>query len=308
VVAVVGVIPFFRDPTGCFQRGEYRNFRRTELSELHALLLSFDGLILGQNLFNFDYRVLRPHISLQGIVEKTLDLYFFLDSIDSQKRARLSLEVLAQCNLRTRKLSINSDIPALWRAGRIRQVLRRNERDCDLVAELWMKLIRDRYLKSKLRLLGMSENARTPVYLQVNEPQLPVLYGHRPFLTHDEWMRRLTQWNNVRRDPKTGGKTFVEEDVDSSDLLLFHRLRCDRCFRNFVLRAGRSRIYKPRAAKGCPFCQRKVSLAKGATLMKCGSGPLRFVHLRHADDLSETELPSESDAREFIRGLRFWSF
>lgn len=309
LVAVIGIVPYFLDKNGHYRRGSYKHFLRDQIQDFHAFLVNFDGLILGQNLFDFDYRVLRPHMSFEGIIEKTFDLYFFLDSIDSGKRSRLSLEVLAYLNLKKRKLSLQKDISALWRMGGTRQVLRRNERDCDLVAELWLKLIKERSLKSKLRSPSILGSPRTRTRLHIEDVHIPIVHGYTPLITHTEWIQRIVHWGNARRDPKTGGKTIIEDPIDAGDLALFHRLMCTGCSRNFVLRAGRSRIYKQRAAKSCPFCKKRVPLINGTTLIRTFPDQLRFIHTSGANDhIFTNNLPSDIEAREFIRRLRFWSY
>ena len=308
VLAVVGVVPYSLNGTGAYERGPYRYFLRDELPQLYALLAGFTGLIIGQNILDFDYRVLRPHMPLAGIIEKTFDLFLFLDYIDPEKRSRLSLEVLAQRNLYKQKLFAKDDISALWRAGEVKKVLRRNESDCELVAELWMMLARDRELKSKLRIAGEREQLEGDTLIRVEARHLPIVLGKQPFLTHDAWLERLTTWGNARRDPKTGGKTFVEERIPEGDLALFHKLRCPHCHRHFVLHVGRSHLIKPRASKVCPFCRRRVTLARGTTLLGRDGEARYFVRIGNYGRIRKSWVPTEESARRFIRGLRFWSY
>lgn len=300
-IAVVGLVPYALCRDGHYERGVYQYFLRDELPALHQLLAVFDGLILGQNVFDFDYRVLRPHIPFAGIVEKTFDLLFFLSEIDVTRGARLSLEVLAKRNLKQRKLASNRDIPSLWRSGDVKTVLKRNERDCDLVVHLWLKLVNERRLTTKHR----HSDAPNPV-IEVKEQHLPILLGHEPFMEYQEWMRRLAKWGNARRDPATGGKTIVRETVAPADILVFHRMWCPDCQRTFILRAGRTRIYKPCAAKACPFCKHRLALADGATLTTSGAGShFHFLSLRNAFWVNPEHFPAEDAAMEFIRRMRY---
>lgn len=304
VLAVAGVVPYARDRLGRYRRGSYRHFLRDRLSEFHALLADFNGLILGHNVLDFDYRVLRQHMSLEGIIEKTLDLYLFLDSIDPEKRARLSLEVLARRNLNKRKLSGGEDIPALWRGGEVKKVLRRNERDCVIVAELWMRLVKRRRMSSKLRSAGMFDTPGAPIDLKVAAKHLPVLHGRQPFMTYDEWMRRLTEWGNARRDPKWGGKTVVEEPVSEGELELFHRLLCRACHRNFVLKSSLQKQFHEQESVACPFCQSPVPMSARQTLNLSGMGYWLPPFL--CNGLPVEQFPQGEVARRLIRSMRYW--
>ncbi len=302
-ISVVGVVPYMPCGDGHYRRGSYQYFLRDEMPALHELLSKFECLILGQNLFDFDYRVLRPHMPFDSIIHKTFDLLFFLSEIDITRRARLSLDVLAKRNLKRRKLVTNRDIPALWRGGDVKTVLRRNERDCDLVVDLWITLVNDR------RLTTHDRRSDAPnILIEVKERHLPVLFGQQPFMDYREWARRLQKWGNACRDPVTGGKTVVREKIARYDLVIFHRMWCSDCKRNFILRAGRNRIYKPRSSKVCPFCKRQLALAEGTTLTMWGDAARRrfyFVKMKQSPCLKPESLPAEDEAMEFIRRMRY---
>ena len=63
---------------GRYRPGPHRCFLTDELGRLEELLRDFEGMVLGHNILNFDYEVLKPHISLEGVPEKTVDTLGFL--------------------------------------------------------------------------------------------------------------------------------------------------------------------------------------------------------------------------------------
>lgn len=66
-LAFVGTLIYeLRD--GSYHPGPHWCFLPDELDELEVLLKSFAGVVLGHNIINFDYEVLKPHISLEGQV------------------------------------------------------------------------------------------------------------------------------------------------------------------------------------------------------------------------------------------------
>lgn len=61
-----------------YRHGPHRYFLLDELGEIEELLRGFEGMVLGHNILNFDYEVLKAHISLEGVREKTVDTLGFL--------------------------------------------------------------------------------------------------------------------------------------------------------------------------------------------------------------------------------------
>jgi len=130
-IACAGVLLYRRFRSSWRQVG-YQWFGAAQLSDLATFLHQFPGLIIGHNIFNFDYRVLRPHVPLTGIIEKTVDLFLALQNISRSRDARLTLNSLARINLRRRQLGKSRSMPRLWRAGQHRRVLAHNKRDCEV--------------------------------------------------------------------------------------------------------------------------------------------------------------------------------
>lgn len=61
-----------------YRQGPHRYFLPDELGDLEELLRDFEGVVLGHNILNFDYEVLKTHIYLEGVRERTVDTLGFL--------------------------------------------------------------------------------------------------------------------------------------------------------------------------------------------------------------------------------------
>jgi hypothetical protein len=57
---------------------KHKCYPPNQISVLERFLKEFSGIIIGHNILQFDYRVLRSLISLEGVVEKTVDTLAFL--------------------------------------------------------------------------------------------------------------------------------------------------------------------------------------------------------------------------------------
>ncbi len=294
-----------------WRRGKYRWFSVDQLSELGAFLHSFAGLIVGHNVFDFDYRVLRAHLSLEGIVEKTCDLRLLLHDIDHNRRARLKLESLVRLNLKRRKLYNSGKIPTLWREGQRRKVLAHNERDCELTAELWRHLLLRRKVRTSVQ-IGWDGEFR----YSLGQETLSVLAGHTPQLTHPVWLKRIDEWGNAVRPPNYIAKTYIEEP-NAGPRPLFHKLLCQNCQRAYILVARRNRQINKNETMGCPFCQHPVSLEEASTL-SWGESPFatsfredscNFVRY-HGQSwrAAASNFPDAKSARARIDSLRIWNW
>lgn len=305
VLAVAGCVTYTRYGQTAYRAGAFRYFTNDRIAELRALLEGFDGLIVGHNVFDFDFRVLRTQIDLSQIVGKTLDLMFFLRSLDSQRRSRLDLARLARFNLKRRKLLGDEDISLLWRNGEYDKVLRRNRRDCELVAELWMKLVRKGQLRTKLRFAG--ERKSDDAIFQMSPDRFAVLAGCEPLMTWNEWATRLEKWGSARGDPKWGGKTVIEEPTPDGVLVLFHRFICEGCDRHFVLAASCRRQFAKDESIICPFCHASAPVSRRDTLTTGGLYGL-WAPQHYCAGFPEERFPSVDVARRLIRQMRFWRY
>ncbi len=94
--------------------------------------------MIGHNILNFDYEVLKRHISLQGLTGRTVDtlgfLYkkrstepIFLPKLAEDSLKGLSLDNLAQRDLGRGKGMSGWSIPKMWREGRREEVIAYNK-------------------------------------------------------------------------------------------------------------------------------------------------------------------------------------
>jgi hypothetical protein len=78
-LAVVGLKVYIWDEQEhSYPPGHYEHYAPTEFLALQQRLDELPGPIIGHNLFNFDYLILRRHLNLEHIVEKTVDTLHFL--------------------------------------------------------------------------------------------------------------------------------------------------------------------------------------------------------------------------------------
>jgi hypothetical protein len=304
-VACAGMLVYKRAGSS-WRRAGYQWFGAGELVELAEFMRGFPGLILGHNVFDFDYRVLRPHIVLKGIVEKTVDLRLLLHNLDRSRDARLSLESLARLNLGRGKIDDSRNIPALWRAGKRRCVLAHNRRDCELTLELWLDLLRRR------RVYTDCIHARDGQACELTPDALAILAGRIPQLTYREWLSRLDKWGNAVRPPDYHAKTYVEEP-DAGRRPIFHRNYCPNCQRYYVLVARRKRWIRKQETLPCPFCQGPVYLRSHGTLTwrRKRDGTCTWFGLglsRQPSQIPAARFPDAKTARAWIDGRRIWSY
>ncbi len=149
-LAFVGTMTYeLRDAR--YRPGPHRCFLPDELAKLEELLRAFGGVVLGHNILNFDYEVLEPRISLEGVREKTVDTLGFLYEKRSTEPPEfggaegslegLSLDNLARRNLGRGKAISGKSIPMMWRQGRRDEVIAHNKEDLILTFSLWLHMV-----------------------------------------------------------------------------------------------------------------------------------------------------------------------
>src|SRR5216117_1381933 len=127
---------------GRYYQGAHTVYLPDKLRVLEDFLKQFEGPVVGHNILAFDYRVLRPHLDLEGIVEKTVDTLAFLyrKRGKAQGLTGLNLDVLASVNLGRSKTLRGSAISKLWRSGKRKKVIEYNRNDLQLTFGIWSKL------------------------------------------------------------------------------------------------------------------------------------------------------------------------
>jgi hypothetical protein len=143
-LAVVGLKAYSWDEqTQSYHPGPYEHYGPGDFPTLQQRLEALPGPIVGHNLFSFDYRVLRRHLNLGGVVEKSADTLHLLYEMDGggEEGGLFSLELLASANLGEHKAAKASTIPKLLKDGKVAEVLAYNERDCDLTFRIWWHMV-----------------------------------------------------------------------------------------------------------------------------------------------------------------------
>ncbi len=206
---------------GRYRPGPHRCFLPDELGRLEELLRDFGGVVLGHNVLNFDYEVLKTHISLEGVPEKTVDTLGFLYEKRSTEPLEfggtdgslqgLSLDNLAQRNLGRGKTISGKSIPKMWREGRREEVIAYNEEDLILTFSLWLYMVEGRTVvlgeREDFNPYGggtVGDRVYEPWRIEIFPEDLPRLTGRAPLY-------------NTREVMITGGPPLDEPPPDASD-------------------------------------------------------------------------------------------
>ena len=143
-LAIVGLKVYIWDEQQkSYLPGAYEHYAPTDLGALQQRLDSLQAPIVGHNLFGFDYRVLRRHLNLERIIEKSVDTLHLLYELSGgdEEGSLYGLDKLAKVNFGERKLEKGSTVPKLIEQGKIAEVLAYNERDCELTFRVWWKMV-----------------------------------------------------------------------------------------------------------------------------------------------------------------------
>lgn len=224
-LAFVGVMPYTLKNRRYYP-SEHRCFLPHQMKELEDFLRRFPGILVGHNLYDFDFRVLRPLISLRGLIEKAVDTLYILREKNKKRVAGLSLNDVSLINFGTRKLLDGRAIPDLWRRGRFRKVINYNKQDCLLTKTLWFAMVRQRPIGvnyrsftqwslfrcrscrkthiGELLMEGKLFVKRSHYRPKLNFPRImlqrrdvPHLTGQSPLFTFAAWTRRIQSNGSV---------------------------------------------------------------------------------------------------------------
>src|SRR3990172_8997257 len=168
---------------------DYHSFEVSQLAEALEQMNNASGLIVGYNLFGFDYVVLRPWLQRTTIIERTVDLFAFLRAHVKHLRG-LKLHSLCTSLLGEGKIDLGTDAINAWRNGKRDLVLRYNERDCDLAAKLWRFMITaDKVVIGKAT-------------LDIGAAERDTLTSGGQFKGYDDWLKKEfeAQRTRVRAD------------------------------------------------------------------------------------------------------------
>lgn len=200
---------------GKYFPGRYKSYSRNQINELEEFLRRFKGIIIGHHIFAFDYRVLGSMISLEEIIEKTVDTLVFVYKRRDEKLKGASLRRLAELNLKGRKTILEAPISTLWAAGKRKEVIKYNANDCILTKGIWWKLVNERRL--------LYQDGSYQRMLKITQRDFLQLTGHRPQYTHRTWVKKIEDGSITL--PVARPSYLI--DGDMSDYIPFER--CLRC-------------------------------------------------------------------------------
>ncbi len=196
-LAVVGLKAYTWDMRRkAYLPGPYEHYAPTDFQALQQRLDDLPGPIIGHNIFNFDYLVLRCHLNLEHILEKSADTLHFLYEQDGggEDGSLYSLDKLAKENFGEGKTVKASTIPKLLKEGKLAEVLAYNERDCDLTFRIWWKMVSERHISvgevwSDSGFEGDYELSELTYDLE--EKDISVLICATPRFTYTTWVEQL---------------------------------------------------------------------------------------------------------------------
>lgn len=257
-IAIVGVMIFQLSGDGYISKG-YRSYSSENLQALSRFVKDFDGIIIGHNIFEFDYRVLRQRIDLQGVIEKTVDTLAFLWLKKGRQSGGLSLRNLSDLNLRGSKGDLSHRVGTIWDNGQRNVVIRYNRNDCRLTMNLWLHLLLKRHIH-------LTHETHRSGPLRIDTHDLPVLLGRSRLFTYKKWVTKIERSGYVWKcDSAAPFLEVIDPKISTSDQIIFLRLRCDRCPRYFIFTTRNGRTIKCSESINCPSCDHPAPLVSDCT-------------------------------------------
>jgi len=131
-VAIAGILTFDREK----KKLVYNYYLEDEINHLVRQLDELD-VIVGHNLFRFDYPVMEAYLSaspISNFKKKTVDLFKILQEITDKY---IGLDDLGKLNLGLSKTLDSKKIPGMWREGKHVEVKKYLKRDLELLAGIY---------------------------------------------------------------------------------------------------------------------------------------------------------------------------
>ncbi|HDQ25781.1 MAG TPA: hypothetical protein ENN43_03425 [bacterium] len=164
---------------GKYKLGKYDYYLPKDFKYLERRLATFPGIILGHNLFAYDYKVLKKYMDLKKIINKTVDTLYFLNKSWYGNIEGTSLDNLALHNIGKRKKFSGKSIPQMWKKGFIEKVIRYNERDLNLTAGVWEQVLLTHRVRFKRWFC-----------LVLEKNDLTLLTGQKTLLDYKTWKKK----------------------------------------------------------------------------------------------------------------------
>lgn len=271
---LAGIVPYYLH-RGSYWPGRYKWFTPATIKQLEEFLKHFPGIILGHNIINFDYRILARYISLEGIIDKTVDTLYFLHGKHGFRTAGLGLDALSRLNLGRRKIYLNArNLGRLWRHGHRRKVLEYNKTDCLLTKALWWHLLKEQSVEVQFKdsYESFMNNQSYPI---VDEDRT-VLVGKKPLLTFQIWRQHLHENSDILKTKN------ISRDV-------FYWFYCRPCSATYLFQSSIRTGSRVRKEVHCAEC--KILLGEARQDFGC---KLLGSHLgKLADGYSTSCVPEE---------------
>jgi len=233
-LAIVGLKTYnWDEQQKCYLEGPYEHYAPTDFFALQQRLNELPGPIIGHNLFNFDYLVLRRHLNLEGIVEKTVDTLHFLYEQDGggEDGSLYGLDKLARENFGESKTAKGSTVPKLLKEGRLAEVLAYNERDCDLTFRVWWKMVSERHISAGEA--RDDEGELFEVTYDLREKDIGVLTCATPRFTYTAWIEQFERDGWIVMPPREQKRREKERERLRKEAWEASRER-DQVMRDFI--------------------------------------------------------------------------
>ncbi len=198
-------------------------FFPAQLKELELFLKRFQGIIIGHNILQFDYRVLRPLLFLDGVIEKSVDTLAFLYN-KKNDFCGLSLGNLAQLNLGKSKTLDGKSISDYWHRGKRKAVVEYNNNDCILAKGIWWWLLSERYIDASY--FDYKRYKVINKIFTVSIRDCEQLTGKKPLFNFKNWTKKIERDGYVL-DQKERRIYLDINWFDMSDSVPFDK--CPKC-------------------------------------------------------------------------------
>ncbi|MCC7352554.1 MAG: ribonuclease H-like domain-containing protein, partial [Anaerolineae bacterium] len=127
--------------------GQYHHYTEANVADLVAELQGAD-LIVGFNLLNFDYEVLRGYTDAPLAQRPTVDM---LDHLHRRLGFRVGLDNVAEATMSQRKTADGMQAIRWWREGKIKEIAEYCQQDVEVTRRLYEFGRRNKYVQYRDR-------------------------------------------------------------------------------------------------------------------------------------------------------------
>lgn len=186
-IAFAGLKTYKKVAKGKYRSIGYKYFLPNELKKLQDILENASGIIIGHNLFDFDYRVLSKYINISpAIIRKSIDTLYFLYRKNSHDYRGCGLDRLAKLNIGLEKTLNSRKVGSFWLRGYQRKVIQYNKHDCSLTFRIYTHMLRKKYIYY-LRYKREYDWPAYPEKVDITKKDLLLLTGKRKMISFKQW-------------------------------------------------------------------------------------------------------------------------